>query len=67
MMAMINPRSKYSLQAKKQPEQNPNVNSDEVSGEMEASATLTDSPDEVLTTEKPHAIGGETTEHGRGY
>ena len=27
---------------------------------MEASATITDSPDEVPTTEKPQAIGGET-------
>jgi len=34
----------------------PNVDSDEVSGQMEAS-----SPDEVPTTESPQAIGGETT------
>ena len=39
----------------------PNVNFDEVSGEVEASATITDSPDEVPTTEKPQAIGGETS------
>ena len=35
-------------------------NFDEVSGELEASATITDSP-EVPTTEKPQAIGGETS------
>jgi len=28
---------------------------------MEASATITDSPDEVPTTENPQAIGGETS------
>ena len=39
----------------------PNVNFDEVSGEVEASATITDSPDEVPTTENPQAIGGETS------
>ena len=38
---------------------------------MEASATITDSPDEVPTTENPQAIGGEknmegdTTSQGR--
>ena len=64
MMAMINPRYRYSLQAKKQWEQNPtpqNVNSDEVSGQIEASAIITDSPDEASVTENPQAIGGETS------
>lgn len=64
MMAMINPRYRYSLQAKKQSEQNQtpqNVNSDEVSGQIEVSAIITDSPDEVPATENPQAIGGETS------
>lgn len=39
----------------------PNVNFDEVSGKVEASATITDSRDEIPTTEKPQAIGGETS------
>ena len=39
----------------------PNVNSDGVSGQIEASAIITDSPDEVPTTENPQAIGGETS------
>lgn len=39
----------------------PNVNSDEVSGQMEESATITDSPDEVPTTENHQTVGGETS------
>ena len=46
----------------------PNVNSDEVSGQVEASATITDSPGEEATTENPQVIGGETsTEEDASY
>ena len=36
-----------------------NVNSDEMSGNMEASAAITNSPDEEPTTENPQAFGAE--------
>jgi len=64
MMAMINPRYREKSASKEAvgAESNyPNVNSDEVSGQVEASATITDSPDEEATTENPRAIGGETS------
>ena len=64
MMAMINPRYREKSASKEAvgAESNyPNVNSDEVSGQVEASATITDSPDEEATTENPRAIDGETS------
>ena len=39
----------------------PNVNTDEMFGQVEASATITNSPDDEATTENPQAIGGETS------